>query len=71
MATEIIKTSCIDCLYYQHNQINGVCRRYPSYQNRLSTEWCGEFLLIPQPKPIEQIKPKKAGRQRKVNHEEA
>jgi hypothetical protein len=24
----------------------GQCRRYPTYQNRHYTEWCGEFELV-------------------------
>ena len=40
MATEY----CRDCRYYHDtNSILGLCRRYPTYQNRSPQETCGEF----------------------------
>ena len=37
---------CTKCTYFliETNAQMGSCRRYPTYQNRHSTEWCGEFL---------------------------
>lgn len=29
----------------------GVCRRYPTYQTRHGSEWCGDFVVIP-PNPV-------------------
>ena len=39
-------TYCKTCRYFliETNAQMGSCRRYPTYQNRHSTEWCGEFL---------------------------
>ena len=40
MATEY----CKDCKHYHDNgSILGLCRRYPTYQNRSPQETCGEF----------------------------
>jgi hypothetical protein len=40
MATE----HCRDCRYYHDtNSILGLCRRYPTYQNRSPQETCGEY----------------------------
>jgi len=44
----------------------GQCRRYPTYQNRHHTEWCGEFELVAvESSPILEVGaflPKKRGR---------
>ena len=39
---------CKTCSYFwiQSNAQMGSCRRYPTYQNRHSTEWCGEFSAL-------------------------
>ena len=35
---------CKDCKHYHDNgSILGLCRRYPTYQNRSPQETCGEF----------------------------
>jgi hypothetical protein len=35
---------CIDCKHYHdNNSILGLCRRYPTYQNRSPQETCGEY----------------------------
>ena len=40
MATEY----CRDCRHYcDTNSILGLCRRYPTYQNRSPQETCGEY----------------------------
>jgi len=40
MATE----HCMDCRHYHDtNSILGLCRRYPTYQNRSPQETCGEY----------------------------
>jgi hypothetical protein len=45
MASDIVKNTCSICRYYSNpTDIMGVCRRYPTYQNRHGTEWCGEYV---------------------------
>jgi len=34
---------CSDCLYFIDHTMMGQCRRFPLYQNRHKTEWCGEY----------------------------
>jgi hypothetical protein len=53
MADVNSKDACSCCIYFQHgdNDFIGSCRRFPSYQNRHSTEWCGEFVIVP-PNPV-------------------
>ena len=53
MAVVNSKDACSCCIYFQHgdNDFIGSCRRFPSYQNRHSTEWCGEFVIVP-PNPV-------------------
>jgi hypothetical protein len=74
MATEY----CRDCKHYcDTNSILGLCRRYPTYQNRSPQETCGEYKgkavaeLTPEPSgdflPVE--KPKRMGRPPKVKAE--
>ena len=44
MALDIVKNTCSICRYYSNpTDIMGVCRRYPTFQNRHGTEWCGEY----------------------------
>ena len=37
--------NCSCCRFFQTalGDRIGVCRRFPSFQNRAHTEWCGEF----------------------------
>ena len=53
MADVNSKDACSRCIYFQHgeNDFIGSCRRFPLYQNRHSTEWCGEFVIVP-PNPV-------------------
>ena len=83
MATEY----CRDCKnYLDTNSILGLCRRFPTYQNRSPQEWCGEFFakavaeLPPEPTgdflplaytEVNKLKPKRMGRPPKVKTEEA
>jgi hypothetical protein len=54
MATE----HCKDCRHYHdNNSILGLCRRYPTYQNRSPQETCGEFKAI----AVAKITPEKSG----------
>ena len=41
-------TYCKTCKYFliETNAQMGSCRRFPTYQNRHSTEWCGEFSVL-------------------------
>ena len=43
-------TYCKTCKYFliETNAQMGSCRRFPTYQNRHSTEWCGEFKVVVQ-----------------------
>ncbi len=44
--------SCSACRFFlAPNGAIGVCRRYPTHQNRHGNDWCGEFAY----KKIEQI----------------
>ena len=45
------ETNCSCCRYFHvgFGDRIGVCRRYPSFQNRSMNEWCGEFV----PKMVE------------------
>lgn len=47
------KDGCNSCIYFlfQENDFMGLCRRYPTYQNRHGSEWCGEFVIVP-PNPV-------------------
>jgi hypothetical protein len=47
------KDGCNSCIYflYQENDFMGLCRRFPTYQNRHGSEWCGEFVIVP-PNPV-------------------
>jgi hypothetical protein len=53
MAVVNSKDSCSRCIYFQNgeNDFIGSCRRFPLYQNRHSSEWCGEFVVVP-PNPV-------------------
>lgn len=59
---------CKECKFYlDNNSILGLCRRYPTYQNRSPQEWCGEYksVAIP-PEPTGDFLPKRMGRPKKV-----
>ena len=67
---------CKDCrFYHDNNSILGLCRRYPTYQNRSPQETCGEFKgkavaeLTPEPSG-DFLKPKRMGRPPKVKTDE-
>jgi hypothetical protein len=53
MAVVNFKDSCNSCIYFLStgNDFIGSCRRFPTYQNRHGTEWCGEFVVVP-PNPV-------------------
>lgn len=37
---------CQNCRHWQDQNIIGLCRRYPQYQNKHRQEWCGEWSAI-------------------------
>ena len=44
MSDNDYKNSCKSCKYFSDpNNILGSCRRYPTYQNRHHTDYCGEY----------------------------
>jgi hypothetical protein len=53
MAVVNFKDACSICIYFQStdNDFIGSCRRFPTYQNRHGSEWCGEFVVVP-PNPV-------------------
>ena len=53
MAVVNSKDACSSCIYFLNtdNDFIGSCRRFPLYQNRHSSEWCGEFVVLP-PNPV-------------------
>jgi hypothetical protein len=53
MAVVNSKDGCNSCIYFlsTDNDFIGSCRRFPTYQNRHGTEWCGEFVIVP-PNPV-------------------
>lgn len=53
MAVVNSKDGCSSCIYFlsTDNDFIGTCRRYPTYQNRHGSEWCGEFVILP-PNPV-------------------
>ena len=54
---------CKECKFYlDNNAILGLCRRYPTYQNRSPQEWCGEFKAVATPEPTGDFLPKRMGR---------
>ena len=54
MATEY----CRDCRHYcDTNSILGLCRRYPTYQNRSPQETCGEY----KGKAVAELTPESSG----------
>jgi hypothetical protein len=73
--------NCRECRnYFDNNSILGLCRRFPTYQNRSPQEWCGEFSskavaeVTPEPSgdflplaytEVNKLKPKRMGRPKK------
>ena len=66
--------NCKACRYFNDIGQMGQCRRYPTFQNRHHTEWCGEFspsVVAVEISPIPEVgaffePPKKRGRPAKV-----
>jgi hypothetical protein len=52
--------NCKSCRYFNDLGMMGQCRRYPTFQNRHNTEWCGEHAFAPA--DIEEPAPKRRGR---------
>ena len=42
----MLKQNCKACVYFNDIGQMGQCRRYPTFQNRHHTEWCGDFELV-------------------------
>jgi hypothetical protein len=42
----MLKQNCKACVYFNDIGDMGQCRRYPTFQNRHYTEWCGEYELV-------------------------
>lgn len=61
-------THCKSCSFFYVNFGDrlGVCRRFPVYQNRSETEWCGEFkgkmIALPVVEMQQEIEVKRKGR---------
>ena len=56
MANSNFNKSCKVCIYFSdENSIMGSCRRFPIYQNRHATEWCGEFQQNPSPAALKNL----------------
>ena len=56
MAISNFNKSCKVCIYFADvNSIMGSCRRFPTYQNRHSTEWCGEYEQNPSPVALDNL----------------
>jgi hypothetical protein len=71
----MVDGNCKSCLYFTDFKIMGQCKRYPMYQNRHSTEWCGEYKAAPVAEPTQPtettveifgMEPKKRGRPAKA-----
>lgn len=61
---------CIDCRYFVDFDRIGTCRRFPVYQHRGRTDWCGEFatqpiISLPVLETSEALDKKKPGRPKK------
>ena len=37
-------SNCGACRFWQDHNIIGLCRRYPTHQNKQKHEWCGEWV---------------------------
>ena len=42
----MLERNCKACVHFNDIGQLGQCRRYPTFQNRHHTEWCGEFELV-------------------------
>jgi hypothetical protein len=49
----MVDGNCKSCLYFTDFKMMGQCKRYPMYQNRHSTEWCGEYKAAPVLEPVQ------------------
>lgn len=61
---------CSSCRYFHvgFGDRMGVCRRFPTFQNRSQNEWCGEFASKMVQVPVidpPQVEEKRRGRPRK------
>lgn len=59
--------NCKACVYFNDIGQMGQCRRYPTFQNRHHTEWCGEHraVAVVETLPVPEagaFSPKKRGR---------
>lgn len=45
MAKQKHKDSCFNCLFFVENERMGSCRRFPTFVNKSSNDWCGEWRL--------------------------
>ena len=52
--------NCKTCRFFSDLGMMGQCRRYPTFQNRHGTEWCGEHVF----EPVDSVEPapKRRGR---------
>jgi len=39
-------SNCGNCKFYRAKQIMGVCRLYPTQQNKHEKDWCGQHLIV-------------------------
>ena len=39
-------SNCGNCKFYRPQQIMGVCRLYPTQQNKHERDWCGQHLIV-------------------------
>ena len=42
-------SNCGACRFWQDHNIIGLCRRYPTHQNKQKHEWCGEWVPAESP----------------------
>ena len=57
----MLKQNCKACVYFNDIGQMGQCRRYPTFQNRHHTEWCGEFELVAIPETEDVLPVPEAG----------
>ena len=57
----MLKQNCKACVYFNDIGQMGQCRRYPTFQNRHHTEWCGEFELVAIPETEDVLPVQEAG----------
>lgn len=43
----MVEGNCNSCGFFEDHKMMGVCKRYPTFANRHSTEWCGEYKASP------------------------